>query len=385
MAAKPRIAFYAPLKPPDDPTPSGDREIARLMTAALSAGDYDVELASRFISYQKRADAQIFRERRNAGENEAARLIRSWRKSDRRPQLWFTYHPYCKAPDWLGPIVATELSIPYVTAEACRTFQGSDADWLESRAAVQAAVKMAGVNFCLKPSDETYLRSFLADMRSVVPLRPFIDPTAWEIKEPRAGPVALFTRAGPTIISVGMMRPGAKAASYRLLAESLSAIVDLPWNLVVVGDGPEREHVEAMYGFARERVHFTGALSHAEVLGWMKAGDLLAWPGIGEAIGMVYLEAQALGLPIVGCDTAGVANVVENGVAGLLATEAGVSAFRDMLAALLSSEDDRRRLSAEGPASIVGHDLASAAATLKRAIDPLLGYETRLGGEAFRS
>lgn len=380
MAA--RIAFYAPLKPPDDRTPSGDREIARLMMAALSAAGYNAELASRFISYQKRPGADIFRKRQETGRREAARLIQFWQDSDRRPHLWFTYHPYCKAPDWLGPAVATALSIPYVTAEACRTFQGNDTDWLESRAAVQAAARLAAVNFCLKPSDETYLRSFLPDMRSVAPLRPFIDPDGWAVKRQSVGPKALFTRAGPTIIAVGMMRPGVKIASYRLLAESLSGIEGLRWNLAVIGDGPERETIEAMFAFARDRVRFTGALSHAEVLGWMRASDLLAWPGIGEAIGMVYLEAQALGLPIAACDTAGVPNVVANGVTGLLAPQAEAAAFRETLSALLAAEDKRRRLSAAGPAAIAaGHDIASAAGTLKQTIDPLL-RESHLADEA---
>jgi len=380
MAARPRIVFYAPLKPPDDPIPSGDREIARLMMTALSAADYDVEMPSRFISYQKQPDQTAFHGHREAGAGEAARLIRAWRESDRRPQLWFTYHPYCKAPDWLGPAIARALSIPYVTAEACRTFQGSDADWQDGRAAVQAAIRLAAVNFCLKPSDEAYLRSFLPDMRSVVPLRPFIDSHGWTVERPPTGPKALFPHAGPTLIAVGMMRPGVKTASYRLLAESLSGLEEQAWNLVIVGDGPERQKIETMFAFARERVHFTGALSHSQALGWMQASDLLAWPGIGEAIGLVYLEAQALGVPIAACDTAGVANVVADGVTGLLAPEAGAAAFREVLLALLSSEGERRRLSTAGPAAIAAaHGIKSAAATLKCALDPLLRRDDPAG------
>ncbi|MFZ9635662.1 MAG: glycosyl transferase, partial [Alphaproteobacteria bacterium] len=42
-----RLAFYAPLKPPDHPVPSGDRRMAQLLMAALAARGHDVELASR--------------------------------------------------------------------------------------------------------------------------------------------------------------------------------------------------------------------------------------------------------------------------------------------------------------------------------------------------
>jgi glycosyltransferase involved in cell wall biosynthesis len=373
MAA--RIAFYAPMKPPDHAIASGDREIARLMVSALEAAGFGVEIASRFISYQKRSDAERFRALRDEGLAQADRMIAEVRSGRRAaPDLWFTYHPYCKAPDWLGPQVARALSIPYVTAEACRTRQGGDSDWQEGREVVQEAVRTAEVNFCLKPSDEAYLRSILRDMKNVVPLKPFLDVVAISAGASPIDAASLFGRAAALIVAVGMMRPGAKIQSYRLLAESLSGLVDRPWNLVVIGDGPERTVVEAMFGLiGKDRIHFTGALPHADVLGWMKAADLLAWPGIGEAIGMVYLEAAACGLPVAACDVANVATVVSDGESGLLATEADAPAYRTMLDRLLADNELRRRLG-EGALRKVArdHGIGHAAATLKAAIEPLL-------------
>src|SRR3546814_11789422 len=54
------------------------------------------------------------------GDKLAERLIRRYRRlpARQRPQLWFTYHPYYKAPDWIGPKVARALRIPYVLAAA---------------------------------------------------------------------------------------------------------------------------------------------------------------------------------------------------------------------------------------------------------------------------
>ena len=46
-----RIAFYAPLKSPDHPVPSGDRQMARLLVAALRHAGHDVEIASELRSY----------------------------------------------------------------------------------------------------------------------------------------------------------------------------------------------------------------------------------------------------------------------------------------------------------------------------------------------
>jgi glycosyltransferase involved in cell wall biosynthesis len=369
-----RIAFYAPMKPPDHAIASGDREIARLMAAALERGGFEVEIASRFISYQKRPDGLRFQALRDEGLAEAERIIGDARSGRRAaPDIWFTYHPYCKAPDWIGPEVARALSIPYVTAEACRTNQGEGDDWQGGRRAVHEAVRLAAANFCLKPSDEAYLRSILPDMKSVVPLKPFLDVEAIRADASAIRPAAHFGRPAPLIVAVGMMRPGAKTRSYRLLAESLSGLTDRPWNLAVVGDGPERASVEAMFGFAGQRVHFAGALSHRDVLGWLKSADLLAWPGIGEAIGMAYLEAAACRLPVAACDVANVATVVSDGESGLLAPEAEALAYRAVLSRSLADGGLRRRLGERGFERVRrDHDTGRAADTLKAAIGPLL-------------
>ena len=51
-----RIAFYAPLKPPDHPVPSGDRRMAQLFLAALRGAGHEPVLASRFRSFEGRGD-----------------------------------------------------------------------------------------------------------------------------------------------------------------------------------------------------------------------------------------------------------------------------------------------------------------------------------------
>ncbi|MBL8703575.1 MAG: glycosyl transferase, partial [Rhodospirillales bacterium] len=48
-----RIAFYAPLKPPGHPHPSGDRRMARLLVQALRLGGHTVMLASSFRAYDR--------------------------------------------------------------------------------------------------------------------------------------------------------------------------------------------------------------------------------------------------------------------------------------------------------------------------------------------
>ena len=117
-----RIAFYAPLKPPTHGTPSGDRRVAGLLMDALARAGQRVELVSTFRSFDGDGDADRQRALRSQGEALGRTLAAQWRDAPRgeRPGLWFTYHLYYKAPDWLGPVVSGALGIPYVIAEASR-------------------------------------------------------------------------------------------------------------------------------------------------------------------------------------------------------------------------------------------------------------------------
>ncbi len=366
-----RIAFYAPLKPPDDPTPSGDRQIARLMMAALGRAGYEVALASRFISYQKRPSPSVFRETMARGRAEAEGLIRGFRAlpAEERPELWATYHPYCKAPDWLGPEVARDLGIPYVTIEACRTRQNTDADWADGRAAVQAAIRQAAINFCLKASDMDYLAGLLPSMATVRRLAPFLDLAALP---PVSRPVA---QDGGTvlIVAAGMMRPGKKETCFRMLADALRHLTDLPWRLVLVGDGPARAGLaQAFEPFGADRVHWTGAVDPAEVIAWFDRADMLAWPGFREPIGMVYLEAAARGVPAVAFRSLGVPLVVRDGVTGLLVPEGDTAAYAGAIRQLIEDGDLRRRLGDAGLATVrAEHDIGAASVTMKSAIEGL--------------
>lgn len=89
---------------------------------------------------------------------------------------------------------------------------------------------------------------------------------------------------------------------------ALSVLRSLPEvGLVVVGDGPEsmRLRSQTVSEGVSDRVHFTGALSHADALRTMAACDVLASLSTHEGLPHVVLEARALGLVIVATDAGG--------------------------------------------------------------------------------
>ena len=116
-----RIAFYAPLKAPTHPAPSGDRRMARQLVSALRFAGHTVDVASTFRSFDgnpARQDAV-----RDAAEAEADRIVRDYRarSGGRRPEVWFTYHLYYKAPDWIGPRVSRALGLESAVPRAFAT------------------------------------------------------------------------------------------------------------------------------------------------------------------------------------------------------------------------------------------------------------------------
>src|SRR5690606_11684715 len=173
----------------------------------------------------------------------------------------------------------------------------------------------------------------------------------------------------PWILAVGMMRPGAKLASYRLLAAALQRLPCADWRLLIVGDGPARDEVEAAFAPLAPRCHFAGALADEALAAAYASADLAAWPAIEEADGMARLEAQAAGSPVVAGRGIGVAAVVADGAPGLLTARDDPDCFAAALARLLGDAALRRRLGAAARRRVAAFHALPAAS---RRLDALL-------------
>jgi glycosyltransferase involved in cell wall biosynthesis len=171
-----------------------------------------------------------------------------------------------------------------------------------------------------------------------------------------------------------MMRVGDKLASYRLLAEALGLVESLAWRLDVVGDGEARAQVERLFAPFGTRVRFHGAAPDPAALrGRYAAADLLVWPALNEAYGMVLLEAQASGCPVVAGAFGGVPSVVEDGRTGLLTSPGDAEAFAAALRVLLLDPARRAAMSDAAHRFVHGsRSLISAADRLGAGLLPLL-------------
>lgn len=372
-----RIAFYAPLKSPTHGTPSGDRRVAALYMDALERAGHRVELVSTFRSYDAGGDAARQAGLREQGMALGRRLGEQWRDGPAaaRPELWFTYHAYYKSPDWLGPEACAVLDLPYVLAEASHAAKRAGGPWDIGHQGALAAIRRASLLLCPTRDDMEGLRGVAAAPGRVVQLAPFLDPAPFQsAARERERHRAQLARAhalhdgAPWIATVAMMREGDKLASYRQLAGALARLQDLPWRLLVAGDGLARAAVEAALGAAIPgRAVLLGALGQAEIAALYAASDLCLWPAVNEAYGMAMLEAQAAGLAVVSCATRGVPDVVAHGSTGLLAApgdEAGLAALAREL--LLDARKRARFGAAAATAVTEAHSVAAAAASLGR-------------------
>jgi glycosyltransferase involved in cell wall biosynthesis len=374
-----RIAFYAPLKSPTHATPSGDRRVAGLLMDALGRAGHRVELVSTFRSYDAAGDAGRQAGLRAQGRALGERLAQAWRDGPpaARPDLWFTYHSYYKSPDWLGPRACALLGIPYVLAEASHAAKRAGGAWDIGHLGALEGIRRADLLLCPTRDDMAGLRGVAVAPERVLWLPPFLNPAPFRaaFRERAAHRERLARAHGldaglPWIAVAAMMRERDKLASYRMLAGALGRLQDLPWRLLVAGDGTARDAVQAALGAAVPgRAVFLGALGLSGIAGLNAAADLCVWPAVNEAYGMAMLEAQAAGLPVVSCAMRGVPDVIEHGRTGLLAPGGDERALAALTRELLVDPGRRARLG-EAAAAFVANE-RSVEATVDRLRDAL--------------
>jgi glycosyltransferase involved in cell wall biosynthesis len=344
--------------------------MARLLMKALDRAGYPPQLASELRTLDKAGHPQQQELIRQQSLREASRLIDHYQAlpEESRPCLWFTYHVYYKAPDWIGPRVAEALRIPYAVAEGSRAAKRAQGSWALGHAGAEAALDRADVIFVMTAHDREALQAARPPHQALVDLPPFLDLQDWP------APSAAFPSGSePRLLTVAMMRKGDKLVSYGILAAALERLQHLPWSLDIVGDGEAREEIVQRFSPFADRVRFHGRIeSRTDLKALYESADLFVWPAVNEAYGMVLLEAQAMGCTVLAGAYGGVASVVKHGETGTLTPPGDVAAYADALSALLQDRDRLRRLGADALRFVRRErDLDDAALRLRNALEPL--------------
>jgi colanic acid/amylovoran biosynthesis glycosyltransferase len=129
--------------------------------------------------------------------------------------------------------------------------------------------------------------------------------------------------------------------------------------LVIIGNGPLRAEYEQRAARLGVRCRFLGTQPPSVVREWMGRAavfcvpSLVAASGDAAGFGMVFIEAQAMGLPVVSTQSGGIPEAVENGETGLLVAEQDPAALAEAILRLLKDNKLWRRYSLAGRKRVV--------------------------------
>ena len=210
----------------------------------------------------------------------------------------------------------------------------------------------------------TYLGDFtrsaiaprFSDPEKLIKIAPGIDTEHFKPRDTEELRRTLGLVDRQTIISVGRLVH--RKGQDRLL-EALPRIVERFPNaaLVFVGEGPHRDHLDTLvkrFGLERN-VLFIGRIQYAELPEYIAIGDVFAMPSRSrlfglevEGLGIVYLEASACGIPVIGGASGGAPDAVRHGETGYVVDGNDVSEISERIIQLLEDQYLRESMGSAG-------------------------------------
>jgi glycosyltransferase involved in cell wall biosynthesis len=158
--------------------------------------------------------------------------------------------------------------------------------------------------------------------------------------------------------------------------------------LVVIGGGPLRADYEAQAVALGVRCRFLGVQPPAVVRDRMSRASVFCVPSViaasgdAEGFGIVFIEAQAMGLPVVSTLSGGIPEAVRNGETGLLVAERDSAALAEAILRLMQDDELWQQYSLAGRRNVVNHfNLAQQTRRLENLFEHLLAdpYKTGAG------
>ena len=338
-----RISFYTPFKPLDHANPSGDLMIARGLYGYLKNQGNKIlimsHFRSRWVFWKPWIWTWLIRDTRRIMRTIAPNGV----------DLWFTYHSYYKAPDLLGSFISRRLKIPYVIFQGIYSTKRKR-DWKTWPGFVlnRAALCAADHVFSNKKVDYLNMKRLLPSQR-ITYVKPGISPHAFSFDAGARDELKKLWDVGdePVVLSAAMFRPDVKTQGLSLVIRVCGELFrkGLRFYLVIAGEGRERNRLlQLSKEHLPGRVRFVGKIPRNEMYRFYSSGDIFAFPGIRESLGMVFLEAQSCGIPVVAFANGGIPEVVRDGETGFLVPLYDSDRFAEAIEFLLTKRDIRQKM-----------------------------------------
>jgi sugar transferase (PEP-CTERM/EpsH1 system associated) len=239
-----------------------------------------------------------------------------------------------------GAVAAKLARVPHlVHSEHGRTFP-------------ETALRSRLQRLLLKGTDYAFTvsRQLRSDMESHIGVRPGIFDVLYNGVDMRkfSGPASASPAQSQTvtILSIGRL---AAVKNYALLLQALAQLPrDLVWRYQCVGEGPEREALQALAASLGldDRVDFLGHREDVDVL--LRGADIFVLPSLSEGMSNTLLEAMAAGVVAVASNVGGNAEIVAHGSTGLLFPSGDLRQLVAQLARLIDDRELRGRLGDAG-------------------------------------
>ena len=148
-------------------------------------------------------------------------------------------------------------------------------------------------------------------------------------------------------------------ATSELVKHSPQMRPQLIVNIIGGASGANTEEVERLKELATwlnidDVIHFAPPVPRADLVHWYRAADLVCVPSYSESFGLVALEAQACGTPVVATAIGGLRTAVADGISGVLVDGHDPKAWSSVIARLLH-EPQRRVLLSMGAIEHASH------------------------------
>ena len=158
----------------------------------------------------------------------------------------------------------------------------------------------------------------------------------------------------PLLLTVGRLVPRKGIDTILRALPSISeAAPEVQY--LIVGTGPDRDRLEqiARTVGVTDRVHVLGQVPHGDLPHYYSAADVFVMPSREtppdvEGFGLVFLEANACGTPVIGARSGGIPDAVVDGETGLLVPPSSPEALAQAALSLLTDADRRAALGNHG-------------------------------------
>lgn len=163
----------------------------------------------------------------------------------------------------------------------------------------------------------------------------------------------VFSPDGQTRKSNSLLFVG-RIAGEKNLDALLEAVSELDVELTLVGEGRGRPDLQAKFSHLDGRVKWEGNVPNSQLPTYMNGASAFVLPSLYEGHPKALLEAMSCGTPVIGCDSPGIREIIENGENGLLCPT-DPHGLRTAIQRILGDSEMARRLGASARAYVINN------------------------------